>query len=112
MSAYTLEIEKGCWHRTKVNGKWCTSKVPIEKRLCIFCNNGEVESEIHVLMCCQQYSEIRRKLFDTARELIVHFDSYDNDAKFTALLQTDNECFTQSVAKCIYNIFKIQEMNV
>jgi len=29
MSAHTLEIEKGCWHRTKVNGKLHTSKTPI-----------------------------------------------------------------------------------
>ena len=66
MSAHNLEIEKGRWRRKLVNGKWHSCVIPIEERLCLFCQNEDVETELHVLMSCSMYLDLRLDLFNTA----------------------------------------------
>ena len=105
-SAHTLEIEKGRWRRKLVNGKWKNCKVPIEERLCIFCPDNSVESEIHVIISCSKYSDIRSDLFKTAKNYIVDFESLDNVNKFIAIMQTDETSLIHNLAKCTYLIFK------
>ena len=51
LSAHKLAIEKGRYNNTERN-----------KRLCISCNNGDVEEEYHFFSTCTHYS-IQRKLF-------------------------------------------------
>ena len=43
-------------------GVWQSPKIPREERVCRACN--ELEDEIHFLLFCDKYDEIRRKLFD------------------------------------------------
>ena len=48
-------------------------KVPPEQRLCLLCNNGEVEDESHFLLACNRYDQARQILF----EHIPDFDSFN-----------------------------------
>ena len=106
LSAHTLEIEKGRWTRKINNGKWVKYKTPIEQRLCIFCNDKVVESESHVLMSCSKYSDIRIELLVSASEIIPDFNNFDINAKFIALLQSDQPRLLQKLAQSVYRIFK------
>jgi hypothetical protein len=112
MSAHNLEIEKGRWLRKLENGKWRNSKIPVEERLCVFCPNQEIESESHVLMTCNNYSDIRSSLLINARMLIHNFDRLDQESKFIAILQSQESSLTQHLAKCIYEIFTKRSENI
>ncbi len=71
--SHNLEVEKGRWRRKLIDGKWHNYKIPVEKRLCIFCPSGQVEPESHVLMLCNRYSDLRSNLFHVAKPLIANF---------------------------------------
>ena len=45
-------------------GRYIRPRMAPEDRVCLICNNGQVEDEIHFLLFCDKYDEIRRKLFD------------------------------------------------
>ena len=47
--------------------------IPIEYRHCLFCDNL-VESEIHFILHCPFYNEIRFELFDNVRKTYFYFD--------------------------------------
>ena len=47
--------------------------VPENERVCCFCNMGVTESELHVLLECQQYSDLRNVLFTSISAQIVNF---------------------------------------
>ena len=49
ISNHNLAIEEG---------RYGKEKVPIENRLCTFCNNSETETEKHMLFNCAHYAEI------------------------------------------------------
>ena len=40
-------------------GRYGKEKVPIENRLCTFCNNSEIETQKHMLFKYAHYAEIR-----------------------------------------------------
>ena len=50
LSSHNLEIKKG--HHSK-------PKTLLEQRLCLLCNMGDVEDEVHVLLVCPIYNEER-----------------------------------------------------
>ena len=52
-SSHSLEIEVGRYHRPKI---------PREERKCNLCKSGEVENEMHFLLHCEYFKEIRKPL--------------------------------------------------
>lgn len=42
----------------------------LEQRVCLICDTGAVEDEAHFLLHCQQYSELRNRLFDEIEEVL------------------------------------------
>ena len=47
-----LRIETGRWKREKE-----------EERICKFCDSGEVENEIHFVVTCENYGDLRHKFY-------------------------------------------------
>ena len=39
--------------------------VKLEERLCIFCNSGAVEDEVHFMFDCSLYNDLREEFFNT-----------------------------------------------
>ena len=54
ISAHKLAIEVGRHQQ---------SKLPVDARLCKVCNRNSVENEIHFLVTCDRYAEIRKDIF-------------------------------------------------
>ena len=50
ISNHNLAIEEG---------RYGKEKVPIENRMCTFCNNSEIQTEKHMVFKCAHYAEIR-----------------------------------------------------
>ena len=61
---FTIHVETGRYKNT-----------PRDQRCCLICNiNGDVEDEIHFLLKCPQYKNIRDNLFTYATSIIPEFD--------------------------------------
>ena len=61
-----------------------------ENRICPFCDNNVIESELHVFFECEIYNDIRRKLFDEAIRLNRDFENIPNRDKFVFLFSSFN----------------------
>ena len=50
-------------------------KIPLDQRLCIFCDKEAIETSTHLLLHCTKYSDLRKTLFDrTMSDNVVHND--------------------------------------
>lgn len=47
-------------------GRFSKPKIPLHERLCEFCDRSEVEDELHFLIKCPFYNDIRKPLFQEA----------------------------------------------
>ena len=59
--------------------------LPVHERTCFHCNT-EVEDELHVLLFCPLYNDIRKELFNHACLYNLDFLSYSTSDKFIFLL--------------------------
>ena len=85
-----LEVEKGRHHRPK--------PIPLEERVCKMCNCGSVEDEIHFLMGCNLYDDLREPLF-------MHFE--DKDKAFSEMGLKDKFVFIMSSLFTVITVFKM-----
>lgn len=68
-------------------GRYSRPQVPIEDRLCIYCDLGHVETEKHFLMVCPLYADIRYDLFCECNYLIENFETMHMDDKFIFIMR-------------------------
>ena len=66
-------------------GRYIRPRMAPEDRVCLICNNGQVEDEIHFLLVCDEYGESRRKLFDCVPN-IENFQGLGNIDKLELLV--------------------------
>ena len=78
-SNHHLEIERGRYN-----------KVPPENRLCIQCNQGAVEDELHFLLVCPKFADERRKFLDFVFQIFPNTESLQTDALFVWLMSAEN----------------------
>ena len=79
-SAHYLAIEIGRHHKPH--------PLPINDRLCTECH--KVEDEIHHLINCTRFENIRDKLLICAKTVIPNFDDLDDQNKFKLIMITDS----------------------
>lgn len=58
--------------------------------VCTFCNHGSIETEVHVLLYCGLYSDIRDDLLCQLSRQNYHFNSLDENNKLCPLLSGNN----------------------
>ena len=76
-SATPLLIETGRYQ----NGIY----LPVNERICKFCDNG-VEDELHVLLSCPLYDDIRDDLLDHVIQCNEDFNDLCNEEKFVFIM--------------------------
>jgi hypothetical protein len=59
---------------------------PVDQRLCIVCNLQSVEDEIHTLVECPAYDNIRRELINLAIDIIPLFETLSSLNKYIILV--------------------------
>ena len=100
LSNHSLMIEKGRHQRPRIERN---------ERKCFICKD-KVEDEIHFVINCPLYTDERDILFQVCRQNCIHFDALTTDAqKFIFIMTNENPGVTRSLAKFIYNSFKIRE---
>ena len=88
-------------------GRFGKEKVPIENRLCTFCNNSEIETEKYMLFKCARYAEIRSECL--ARLTTVKDTNTENENEFLHLLMTKHDHkLIRLVSKFILRCFQLQ----
>lgn len=76
--------------------------LPVEGRICPFC--GKIENEIHVLLDCSVYNDIRVSLLDKASDTVQGFNDLSNVDKFKILLS--HHMLIRFCAKTCFNIIQ------
>ena len=65
LSDHTLAIERGRYKKS-----W----LPKEERICGHCKTGEVETEMHFLLTCTYYLQIRKQFYQKLSQIINNFN--------------------------------------
>ena len=85
-------------------GRYSRPQIPLNERFCKFCNTNSVENEIHFLMLCPLYSDIRYELFQKALEFINNFNMMNVENKFIELMNCDKIQIIFSLDTFIYSV--------
>ena len=83
LSDHSLAIEKGR-HRH--------SWLPREERFCQQCSKNEIETEVHFLLHCDKYTDIREKFMPKFRQKCPEFDSLSEQKRAQYLLGEKDDC--------------------
>ena len=67
-------------------GRYAKPKVPLDNRICKLCKDNVVEDELHFLLCCDFYSDLRRPLINKAQLCNVDFTNMLIKDKFIFIM--------------------------
>jgi len=82
--------------------------IPIEYRFCNYCNQNCVESEIHFLLFCDNYNELRCNLLDTVRNTCYLFDFLELEEKIKVLMSNS---IIKHTATFVYNAYMKRKLS-
>ena len=100
LSSHSFNIEKG---------RHVRPKIPIDERLCTRCNQQSIEDEVHVLLYCSDYQELRVHLF--AKIITSHIDNVLHDDPlicFNNIMLCENDTVQFGLAKFLLKVHKIR----
>ena len=66
-----LRIETGRWYQG----------LDVNQRLCEICKNGDIEDEVHFLIRCNAYDDLRKILFDKCNNKDENFHNMEDQNK-------------------------------
>ena len=62
-------------------GRYTRPKTPVNERTCKYCSSGEVDDEIHFLINCESFDDLRYNLFLLASDGNSFFTDYSSEQK-------------------------------
>ena len=83
-------------------------KLIVEERVCTFCNLNCIENEIHFVLLCPKYAQIRSPLLDLLLKKYDHFVDLSNIDKLSFLI---NHKF-KLLARYLYDAWNIRKLNI
>ena len=57
-------------------------KLEDKVKICLLCDSGKIESEIHFLMDCSYFSDKRRLFFNFVQKIIQNFKNCNSEKQF------------------------------
>ena len=78
------------------------TNIPLEYRLCIFCDSNHLEDETHFLFNCSFYTSLRIELFTQASSICPNFSTMSNTEKLNFFMSRD---IVKQTAKYIFLAF-------
>ena len=64
-------------------------KIPLDERQCNFCTGGHIEDEMHVLLNCKLYDDLRYEMFQHMSMLDKHFMDLPPLVKLCKIMTTE-----------------------
>jgi Reverse transcriptase (RNA-dependent DNA polymerase) len=96
-----LRFRLGAWHKLAVNaGRFGSSHQPRAERVCMHCNTGGMEDELHVLFECPAYEEVRQ------RYPLLFTDNVRASMDAPAVLTSEHSA---DLVDCIHAMYRIKE---
>ena len=77
-----------------------------EERICNFCNNNEVEDEIHFLVKCDYYLHERNELFERFTGKHKNFQSLSDEEKFMCIISSCDKDLVRVTGHFVTACFK------
>ena len=97
-------LRAGCLPLAVETGRYRTPKVPLVDRLCLLCNCGQIEDEMHFLVECPYLHTERFNLFCNIARVDSEFITYSSYDKFLYLMSAErNVCI---IAKGVYKMYQ------
>ena len=84
-------------------------KTPLIERCCSFCTGYHLEDELHVLLNCELYSDLRYDLIQHMSSIESDFKSRPILAQFLSIMTTDSVQFI--LAKYIFTMYKRRKIH-
>ena len=98
ISLHRLEIEQGRYRG-----------IPPDQRICKQCTADAVEDEVHFLISCTKFKQIRSLfLADISEHLPRNFDEMSDDNKFIWLLSSEDTTILNPLAKFVFDSFQLR----
>ena len=95
-------------HLAIETGRHKQSWLPREDRLCSLCSQGEVETELHFLLHCDKYKDIRASFFPKIKEKYNEFDSTINTSSLQYVLGEQSKC-TFLAAQYVWSCHQLRD---
>ena len=86
-------------------GRYTHPITPVENRICSNCNSKSVEDEIHFLMYCPKFENLRRELFSNVLNYNAAILSAED--KFVWILSNEDPSCVRELAKFIHSCFQM-----
>ena len=102
LSCHDLEIERG---------RYIRPIVPAENRVCKLCKT-EAETELHFVMACPEYTELRKSLFQKLVAIDKSLIGYNIFDKFVYLFSNKNEKIIRLVIGFVYAAYKLRKEKI
>ena len=99
VSAHKLEIERG-------RHVPFSHRLPPEQRTCKYCTSNAMEDEIHFLITCPFYHNLRAHLFNAIIKYFPSFSNLTTEHKFIWLMSNEDEYVISVCSQFIYNAFQ------
>ena len=93
-------------HNLKIEtGRFTIPKTPEDLRICDHCIQNSVENELHILLHCDQYNDLRKTLFIKINDRNTLFTNYNIHDKVCFLFNTDSH-ISRLAANFIFQAFE------
>jgi len=109
LSNHCLRIETGRHERiTNISGK--QEILPRCERLCLYCDQGVIENEIHFLLECPLYENLRKDLFININKYHNLYNLNDS-AMFSWIMVNEETTFISILCDYLCNSFKLRRLS-
>ena len=97
LSSHNLGIE---------TGRHCKPPKPANERICLYCQSGSVDDEVHFLTKCSFHDEYRKVFENTVKSKMSNYPDMSNIEKFENVMKTSDDAIINALAKYVYVAFK------
>ena len=84
--------------------------IPVEERICKFCNLGEIDDEYHFLVLCELHANSRAVLYSGIRQYIVDFARLEDGERFKQMLISTNKEALHCLGKFIHDGLRSRDL--
>ena len=93
-------------HRLRIEtGRHTIPKTPENLRICLFCDLNEVEHELHFILHCHLYSNLRSKFLEDIVRKYPPFNDFDDNSKIIFLFHNVDPTICRLTAAYIHSCF-------
>ncbi len=85
---------------------WRFKGEDVGERICIYCNMGEVEDELHFVIHCPKYQHLRENVIRYVEQYNTNFLTMNVNEQFNLIIKD----YPRQVAKYVKNVMNIKRL--